>query len=219
MCSIAWFSIVCALVCLQLQRHSFPLSLSCGFSGSIGCVWMRDALSAPVLPSVLSGGSSPFVAFSPVLDPMVRFCVPEGYLGSYCGVLFALFGCFVGLVSTYSYEKDVNRHAQQVRTRISWQIGSFLGFLWLDFNLLLCSYVVVPVRDFKCSLWQRFGASPVALRRREFVRHAARGRLGVTPARASLWLLLACVFLPEAVMCVVFLCFIWVSEMCVVPYC
>jgi hypothetical protein len=68
-----------------------------------------------------------------VLDPRVRFCVPVGCMGSYCGVLFALFGCLVGLVSTYLYDKDVNRHAQQVMTRIAWQVGSFLGSFFSGF--------------------------------------------------------------------------------------
>jgi hypothetical protein len=53
-------------------------------------------------------------------------------------------------------------------------------------------------------LWQKSGASPVALRRREFVRHAAACRPDVALARASLLFLLACDVLQEAVMCVVF---------------
>ena len=75
--------------------------------------------------------------------------------------------------------------------------------MFLGFVLFLAAYVGVPVREFKCLVWQMSGASPVALRRREFVRHAAAGRPGVALARASLWLLLDCVLLPEAVICVV----------------
>ena len=111
MCYIAGFSSVCSFICLRLLRRSILVSLSSGFSGGVGRVWGRGALPAPVLPSVFSGGPSRFVAITPVLVPIVQFCVPVGCKGSNCGVLFALFGCLVGLVSTYSYERDVNRHA------------------------------------------------------------------------------------------------------------
>ena len=67
--------------------------------------------------------------------------------------------CLVGFVSTYVYEKDVKRHAQQVRARIAWHVGNFRGFLCLGFIFLFVSYVVGPVRDFKYSLWQKSGAS------------------------------------------------------------
>ena len=68
--------------------------------------------------------------------------------------------------------------------------------------------VVCPVRDFKCFVWQMSGASPFALRRREFVRHVAACQPCVALARASLWLLMAADFVPEAVVCAVFfLCF------------
>ncbi len=52
------------------------------------------------------------------------------------------------------------------------------------------------------------GASPFALRRQEFVRHAAAGRPCVALARASLRLLLEDDFLSEAVVCAVFF-FVW----------
>ncbi len=110
----------------------------------------------------------------------------------------------VGLFSTYVYEKDVNKHTQQVRARIAWQVGRFRRCLVLCFELLFVAYAVGPVSDFKCFLGQKFGASPVDLRRREFVRHDAAGRPRVALARASLWLLLACDLLPETVVCVVF---------------
>ena len=73
------------------------------------------------------------------------------------------------------------------------------------FSFVFVAYVVSPVRDFKCFLWQKSGARPAALRYREFVRHAAAGRPWVALARVSLWLLLACDLLPEAVVCVMFL--------------
>ena len=74
--------------------------------------------------------------------------------------------------------------------------------------------VVCPVRDFKCFMWQMSKASPFALRRREFVRHAATGRPCVALALASLWLLLTGDFLPEAVVCAVFSCVCWFCEVC-----
>ena len=49
------------------------------------------------------------------------------------------------------------------------------------------------------------------------MRHAVAGRLGVSLDRASLWLLLACDLLPEAVVCVVFCC-VFGSEKCVSVY-
>ncbi len=70
------------------------------------------------------------------------------------------------------------------------------------------------MRDFKCFLWHRFGAGLFALRRREFVRHAATGRPCVALARASLWLLLAGVLGPEAVMLMVFFCVWSVGKVC-----
>ena len=135
-----------------MLRRAIIVSSSSGFSGVVSRCWGRGALPAPVIPSVFPGDPSPFVPVTPVSVPIVQFCVPVGRKGSFCGVLFALVGWLVGLVSTYSYERDVNRHAQQVRARITWQVGSFLGCLCLGFILLLCSYVVVPVRGFKCSL-------------------------------------------------------------------
>ena len=69
----------------------------------------------------------------------------------------------------------------------------------VGFVLFFVAKVVCPVRDFKCFVWQMSGASPFALRRREFVRHAATGRHCVALARASLWLLFAGDFLLEAV--------------------
>ena len=92
--------------------------------------------STRVRPTVFSGGPTPSVAVSPVLALGVRGCIPVVCMGSYCGVSFALVGCLVGLVSTYVYEKDVNRHAQHVRARIAWQVGRFWMSLCLGFILL-----------------------------------------------------------------------------------
>ena len=60
------------------------------------------------------------------------------------------------------------------------------------------------MKDFICLLLHKFGAGPSALRRREFVRHAAASQPCLALARASLWLLLTCVFGSEAKMLALF---------------
>jgi hypothetical protein len=97
-----------------------------------------------------SGGPTPSVAVTLSLALVVLACIPALYVGSYCGVLVALFGWFMGLFSTYVYDKDVNKHTQQVMARIAWQVGRFRRCLFWDFVLLFVAYVVGPVRDFKC---------------------------------------------------------------------
>jgi hypothetical protein len=90
-------------------------------------------------------------------------------------------------------------------------MGDSLGDLWWVFVLFFVAKVVWPVRVFECFVWQMYGASPFALRRREIVRHAAAGRPFVALARASLWLLLACDFVPVSV---VFAVLFWVYRCC-----
>ncbi len=85
--------------------------------------------------------------------------------------------------------------------------------------MLFVAKIVCPVRDFKCFMWQMSGASPFALRRRESVRLAAASRPCVALTRASLWLLLAGDFLPEAVVCAVFSCVCWFCETCADLFC
>ena len=85
----------------------------------------------------------------------------------------------------------------------------------MAFILLIVAYVVGPVRDIKWSLWQKSGASLVALRRREFARHAASYRHGVAPARASLWLLLACDFFARSGgVCGVIMSYLGLGDVC-----
>jgi hypothetical protein len=89
------------------------------------------------------------------------------------------------------------------------------GIVWgICGSFCLVAKVVCHVRDFKCFVWQMSGASLFALRRREFVRHAAVGRPCVALARASLWLLMAGDILPQPVVCAVFSCVCWFCEVC-----
>ena len=67
-------------------------------------------------------------------------------------------------------------------------------------------------------LWHKSGASLVALRSREYVRHAAASRPWMALALASLWLLLACDLLPEAIVCVWCFYEFFCSENCVSVY-
>ena len=161
---------------------------------------VRPMPDAQFSPEALHRGSSVSLLASAVLS-----CVSVAFVGSYSGDLIAVFGWFVGLFSTYVQERDVNKHTQQVRARIAWYVGNFRRGFILDFPLFSVAYIVCPVRDCKCFLWQKSGASSVALRRREFVRHAAACRPWVAMARASLWLFLACDLWPKAVVCVVLL--------------
>ena len=112
------------------------MSLSGWFLASHVCFFGCGNRSARVRPSDFSGGPTPSVVVSHVSTSGVRGCIPVVCTGSYCGVSFALVGCLVGLVSMYVYEKDVNRHAQQVKARIAWQVGRFRRSLCLGFILL-----------------------------------------------------------------------------------
>ena len=76
-----------------------------------------------------------------MLASVVLSCVNVVSVGSFSGVLIALFGCLVGLLSTYVHEIDVSMHTQQVSARIAWQIGNFLWGLLLDFLLLFVAKV------------------------------------------------------------------------------
>ncbi len=98
----------------------------------------------------------------------------------------------------------MSKHTQLVRALSVRQFRDRLGDLRWDFNLFVVAKVVCPARYFKCFVWQMSGASLFALRRREFVRHAAADWPRVALARASLWLLIGDDSLSEAAVCAVF---------------
>jgi hypothetical protein len=108
------------------------------------------------------------------------------------------------LFRTYVLERDLSKHTQLVSARSARQFRNWLGDLYWVFNMFVVAKVVGLVRDFKCFVWQMSRASPFALRRQEFVRHAVAGRPCVALVRASLWLLHEDDFLSEAVVCAVF---------------
>ncbi len=77
------------------------------------------------------------VAVPVVLASVVLACVTVVSVISFNGVVSVLFGFLAGEFSTCVYDKDVNKHAQQVRARIAWQVGNFRRCLFLVFILLL----------------------------------------------------------------------------------
>ena len=105
---------------------------------------------------VISGSATPGVSVS-LLGSEVLSCVFVVFVRSYSGVSIVLFGLFVGLFSTYVHERDVSRHAQQIRARIAWYVGNFGRGLLLYFPLFIFAYVVCPVRDFKCFCGRSLG--------------------------------------------------------------
>ena len=108
------------------------------------CVHIFFVVSVPLECArfpVFSEGASSSVAVPVMLASVVISCVTIVSVGSFSGVLIALFGCLVGLFITYVHEIDVNKHTQQVKARIAWQVENFLWAMLLDFLLLFVAKV------------------------------------------------------------------------------
>jgi len=101
------------------------------------CLFVCDLRSARARLPIFSRGAPSVGSITPLLASGVLTCVSFVSMGSYGGVLFALFGWSVGLLSTCARDRDVKMHRQQVRALIARQVGNFLMGLRLGF-LLFC---------------------------------------------------------------------------------
>ena len=125
MCLFINFSCCALAIFVGLLLSSLAILLSdCVPIGSM-YLFISDLRSACARLSVFSGGATPGVSDSFLLASEVLACVSFVSVGSYGGVLFALFGWLVGLFSTHVRERDVNKHTQQARAVIARQAGIF----------------------------------------------------------------------------------------------
>ncbi len=110
MCLLRNFSCSTLAVFIVLLLSSLAILLSCFVPIGCMCLFISDLRSACARLPVLSGGATPGVSVSLLLASEVLARVSFVYVGSYGGILFALFGWLVLLFSTYVRERDVNKH-------------------------------------------------------------------------------------------------------------